>query len=79
MNIRYVVTFVNKDGIRIIAHPATGLFTHDTPQSAQRWLNACLKNNSTGMLKYVYGETPQFEVRPCECWPDNEPKDIYFD
>lgn len=78
---RYVATYVGKDGLRTLMTAAQGRHTHDTPESAQGWINAVTapSTNHPDTLKSVYGEDPRFEVRPCECWAGHfDPVGVYF-
>jgi hypothetical protein len=77
---RYVPTYVNRDGQRTLMCPAQGRHTFAEREVAQGWLDAVAKNSAPTTLEQVFGPNPQFEVRPCECWPDHfDPKSIYFD
>lgn len=76
---RFVVTYVNKDGMRTLAHHQQGRWTHATPADAHADLNAMLDNNSPERVASIWGKNPRFEVRPCECWPVHfDPKGIWF-
>lgn len=78
--IRYVATYVNRDGMRTLMNAAQGRHTYDTPEQAQAWINACRQHNNADTLRSVYGPTDTYEVRPCECWPGHgDPKGVYFD
>ena len=78
--IRYVPTYVNKDGMRTLMRGAQGRFTFATQAEAATWMAQVTANNSAGSLQQAYGDNPQFEVRPCACWPGHfDPKGIYFD
>jgi hypothetical protein len=78
MNIRYVITHVNKDGTRTLAQPMQGRHTHATPENAQREIDAIMANNSDSTLRSVFGLP--LEVRAVECWPaHHDPKTRYFD
>lgn len=75
--IRYVVTHL-ADGVRTLAHACQGRYTYATPEEAQAWIDAAMKNNTEARLKQFYGLP--LEVRPCKCWPGHfDPKGIYFD
>lgn len=80
--IRYVPTFIGKDCLRTLMRPAQGHLTFETPEAAQGWLDAVYKpgTNSIDTLKSVWGENPQVEVRPVECWAGHfDPIGVYFD
>lgn len=77
---RYVATYINKDGLRTLMHAQQGQHTFATEAEAQRWIDACRKNNSSDVLKRTYGEKDTYEVRPCACYPGHfDPIGIYFD
>lgn len=77
---RYVPTYVNKEGVRTLMRPMQGRDTFETPEAAQAWLDAVVSNTSADRIREVFGANPQFEVRPCPCWPGHfDPKTIYFD
>lgn len=77
---RYVVTFVNRDGMRALAHAAQGRCTYETPEEAQAWIDAARVNNSADTLTSVYGTPDTLDVRPVACWPGHfDPVGIYFD
>jgi hypothetical protein len=76
--IRYVVTHLDKEGRRVLAHPRQGRHTYATPGEAQAWIDAALKNNSESTLRSVFGFP--LEVRPVECFPGHfDPMTMYFD
>ena len=77
---RYVVTHVNREGLRTLSLGCQGRWTYATREEAQAQLDAMLANNERSALEGLYGNVSQIEVRPCECWPDHfDPKGIYFD
>lgn len=75
---RYVVTYVNKDGMRTLVGPAQGRSTYDTAEDAQWHLDAMRDNNSAGTLA-MFGTSDTFEVRPCLCYWHGDPKSVWFD
>lgn len=80
--IRYVPTYINRDGVRELATPQQGRYTYATPAGAKRWIDEVTnpQTNSQSTLASVWGDNPRFEVRSCECWPTHfDPKGIYFD
>lgn len=78
---RYVVTHIDRDGMRRLFGPAQGRFTHETAEEAQAHIDAIINNNGAQTLHDVYGpQDLKLEVRPCECWPGHfDPVGIYFD
>lgn len=78
--IRYVPTYMAKDGLRTLATPCQGRHTFATEQEAQRWIDLVTANNSARTIAATWGTDPRFEVRPCKCWPIHfDPVGIYFD
>ena len=78
--IRYVVTHINKDGMRTLCGPAQGRLTKETAEEAQALLDATMKNNRMDgeLLAGVYGLP--LEVRPVKCYPGHfDPMSVYFD
>jgi hypothetical protein len=77
---RYVPTYVNKDGMRTLMRKSQGRDTFDTPEAAQAWIGAVTVNNNANTVREIWGDNPQFEVRPCPCWPGHfDPKTVWFD
>lgn len=77
---RYVVTYVNSDGMRTLIGPAQGRNTFATEAEAQAYMRAVTSNNSAASIKQVWGSKPRFAVRPCECWPVHfDPMSVYFE
>lgn len=80
---RYVVTHVNREGMRTLSAPASqGRFTYATHEEAETALGNITGNNSANTLAQVFG--PQalgtFEVRPCPCYPGHfDPMNVWFD
>lgn len=79
--IRYVPTYVNKDGMRTLMRAAQGRETFATAEEAQEWLTEVLINTPPAKIKEIYGENAYpLEVRPVECWPGHhDPKTVWFD
>lgn len=78
--VRYVPTYINRDGMRTLMGAAQGRETYATPEEAQAWLDAVTTTNSSTQLAAVFGDRPRFEVRPVECFPHHfDPKTIWFD
>jgi hypothetical protein len=75
---RYVVTHINKDGMRTLAQPCQGRYTYATTEEAQSVLDAMMQNNSLDTLKQFYGLP--LEVRACECYAGHfDPVRVWFD
>jgi hypothetical protein len=82
-NIRWVVTFVNRGGARSLVDAAQGTYTYATSGEAEQRLDAMFgpdNPNGAARIRAIYGDNPQFAVRPVECWPGhNDPKTVWFD
>jgi hypothetical protein len=77
---RYVVTYVNRDGMRTLAFAAQGRDTFETEAAATTYMHAVTAGNSADAIKQAWGENPRFEVRPCQCWPGHfDPQSIWFE
>lgn len=78
--VRYVPTYINRQGLRTLAGRAQGRDTFDTPRAAQKWIDTVVGVNSADVVRQVYGVDPRFEVRACACFPGHfDPIGIYFD
>lgn len=80
--VRYVATYVGQDGLRTLMTAAQGRNTYATPGEAQAWLDAvyAIGTNAPTTLASIWGENPQPEVRPVECWAGHfDPIGVYFD
>lgn len=85
MHIRYVVTHLNADGQRTMTCAHQFRNTHATPQQAQAWIDAAMRNNSESTLRSVTANNVgSLEIRPVECWAMRDgsigdPKTVWFD
>jgi hypothetical protein len=78
--IRYVATYVDKDGTRTLMLPPQGSGTFATREEAQAWLDALLAESTAETIRSDWGPSPRFDVRPCRCSPsDFTPQEIYFE
>jgi hypothetical protein len=78
--IRYTITHVGKDGLRVLSRAAQGRYTFSTRDEAEEHLAAIRMNNAERTLRQLFGPTDTFQVRQCPCWPGHfDPKSIYFD
>lgn len=76
--VRYVVTHINKDGVRTLAQAMQGRYTYDTPEKAQKWIDDILQGNNATTINGLYGLP--FEVRPVNCYEGHfDPKTCWFD
>lgn len=80
-NIRYVATHLNKSDMRQMTFSMQGRHTHPTEKEAQDHLNAIIENTAEDTIKQCYGDNAidSFEIRPVECYSNNDPKGMYFD
>lgn len=82
MNLRYVISNIDKDGFRTMTYAQQGRNTKATREEAERELIALLGNNSVERLEGVFGSqsTGTFEVSVIDCYPGhNDPKGCYID
>ena len=76
---RQVITYINKDGDRVLFGPQQGRNTFATVKEAEDHLAAIKKNNSIDTLASIVGDVDKMEVRPVKCWNGHfDPKTIYF-
>ena len=74
---RYVVTHIGRDGMRTLADPQQGRYTHATAEDAQARIDALTQANGSRLAE-SFGLP--LEVRACECWPGHfDPQQVYFD
>lgn len=75
---RFVITHINRDGMRALASPQQGRYTYATREDAQKRLDAIIANTTVAMIKSVWGLPLQ--VRECECYAGHfDPVGIFFD
>lgn len=75
---RYVITHVDRNGMRTLAHPMQGRYTYATEAEATAALEAMLDNNSLDTLRAHFGLP--LEVRAVECYPGHfDPVRCWFD
>ena len=75
---RYVITHINKQGMRTLASAAQGRNTFETQEQAEAYLRLLLTHNPEERLKQIYGLP--LEVRPCPCYPVHfDPQTVWFD
>ena len=76
--IRYVVTHIDRNGMRTLAHAAQGRHTYATPELAQAWIDAAMIENREQRLAQFFG-LPLL-VRAVECYDGHhDPVRVYFD
>lgn len=77
---KYTITFVDKTGLRVLALANHNPNFDNSSKQAENRLKAIKANNSTDTIKSVFGENPQFEVRPVEMWcEDGDAKRTVFE
>jgi hypothetical protein len=79
---RYVITHLNKDGMRTLSTAMQGRHTHATEADAVVAMLQLEQANSAKQLASVYGAQAlgTFQVRPCPCWPVHfDPQTCWFD
>jgi hypothetical protein len=77
VNIRYVVSYINRDGMRKMLGATQGRNTKATKTEAEVYLKAVLGNNTPELLIETYGKDgyETLAVSAIECWPvHNDPK-----
>jgi len=66
---RYAVTYVNRDGFRVLAHANQGRNHFETLEEAQTHIAATLANNSRDTLESVFGpHLDTLEATPTKCY-----------
>lgn len=77
MNIRYVISHMNKDGMRAMTYAQQGRNTQATREKAEQDLKDLLTVNTEDRLMGIFGTQAigTFEVSAVECWDGhNDPK-----
>lgn len=78
MNIRYVITHLDRNGMRTLADPAQGRFTYASAADAQARLDDIMRSNNIDKLRSIFGFP--LEVRAVECYErHNDPRGVWFD
>lgn len=81
MNIRYVISHMDKDGLRAMTDACQGRNTVASIEEARVDLHNFLTNNTPERLVEVFGtqSAGTFEVSAVDCWPGhNDPKGCYI-
>lgn len=68
MKTRFVITKIDKDGLRVLAVANQGRNHFDTKAEAKAHLKAILSNNSANTLKSVFGDTTKMKVIAAPCY-----------
>lgn len=77
--LKFALTFVDSQGLRVLAHANDGRNTWKTKKEGETYLNNMLKNNSKETLESIFGENPQFEVREVVCYSNGEVTQAVFE
>lgn len=77
----YVVTHIDRHGMRTLTFANQGRNHRRTAEEAQHHLDEILKHTSEETLRQCYGPKAigTFEVRPVECYSHGDAKRVYFD
>lgn len=74
---RYVVTHLNRDGVRTLAHSMQGRCTYETAAEAEQWIKDAVSANGHKLGEF-YGLPLQ--VHAVECYPGHfDPTTCWFD
>lgn len=68
MKTRYVITKVEKSGLRVLAVANQGRCHFDEQEKADAHLRAILSNNSSDTLKSVFGDVSKMKVIAAPCY-----------
>ena len=69
--IMHAITYVGKDGLRVLTHPNQNRYFKRTKKEADEHLKAMLTNNSADTIKSIFGDAPDFKVIPVEMWGED--------
>jgi hypothetical protein len=81
MNIRYVLSHINKDGMRQMTAAIQGRHTFDSMVEAQEHLKGFITNNTPENITQVFGTQAlgTFEASAIECFEGhNDPKGCFI-
>lgn len=80
--IRYVPTYINRDGMRTLMLAQQGRCTFETAREAEQWIDAVraqAAREGGDTLQIVFG-ADTFEVCACPCYPGHfDPQTCWFD
>ena len=77
--IKFALTFINSEGLRVLAHQNDGRMTWNTKKQGDKYLESMLKNNSEDTIKSIFGENPQFQVKEVVCYSNGEVTQAVFE
>ena len=69
--IRYAITCLDKNDLRVMAYANQGRNLSDTAEDAERTILKWRKNSSEN-VKMLYGEPDTLEVRPVRCYENGD-------
>jgi hypothetical protein len=61
---KFYLTFVNSQGLRILAHTNDGRLSFFSKKEGFDWLKLMYKNTSIDTIRSVFGDKPKFKVLP---------------
>lgn len=78
---RFNVTYVTRDGLRMLFSANQGRLFHDTREDAEAWLEAFLENSSDDQRVAICGAQAlgTFRVDAFDCYENGDAKGIYVD
>ena len=76
---KFALTFVNKDGLRVLAHANNGRHFWTTKQEGFNWLKLMYKNTSLDTIKQVFGDKPKFKINQIVCYSSGDSTRTVFE
>jgi hypothetical protein len=76
--VRYVVTHINKDGLRVLTFANQARHHFEAKKDAEAWIEACRKDPRS-MENLFQGRPDTLEVRPVECYESGDAIRTVFD
>ena len=71
-HLRWVLTFINKDNLRVMAHNNDGRHTFPDKQAVYAWLKLMYKNNNLDTITSIFGNKPKFKAVQTACYDNFE-------
>lgn len=66
--LRYVLTFVNSKGLRVMAHDNDGRSTFLEKKDVYHYLRLLYKNNNIDKIRSIFGDKPKFKATQTACY-----------
>jgi len=66
--LRYVLTFVDSKGLRVMAHTNDGRHTFLEKKDVYHWLKLMYRNNSLDTIRSIFGDKPKFKATQTACY-----------